>query len=177
MDESPAGQITFHCEPFSRHLVDEIEPLLIAHYREIAHYQDIPLAPDLGRYEGLSKADALRIFTVRVAGKLCGYGVFIVSLNLHYSTSRQSAQDILYVSPEYRGAGLGRKLLAYCDVMLAREGVQMNAHHVKAAHPKLGEILSAMGYEPMETVWVKRLDFPLATVHQFPVPTHAEVVE
>jgi GNAT superfamily N-acetyltransferase len=135
----------------------EIEPLLEAHYREIATFQDIPLAPDKGRYNGAEDAGTLRCFTARLDGKLIGYAVFFVSWHAHYATSKQALQDVVFVSAEHRRGRLGLELLRYAENALADECVDVAHHHVKVKHPALGRLLEHMGYEVTEHVYTKRL--------------------
>lgn len=132
----------------------EIQPLLEAHWREIAHYQDIALKPDWDFYR---QAKTVRVYTARADGTLIGYGVFFVSHNKHYMGSLQAVQDILFVAPEYRGRTVGPRLIRFCEDMLREEGAQCVYHHVKVAHD-FGPLLRAMGYEEVDTIWAKRLD-------------------
>jgi hypothetical protein len=46
----------------------EITPLLEQHWQEIAHYKDIPLDPDVERYNAMDEQGLLRCFTARDAG-------------------------------------------------------------------------------------------------------------
>jgi len=137
---------------------DEGMPMFWSHWKEISSYVDIPLNIDLARYIELEAADKLRIFTARMNGVLVGYAVFFVGFNMHYSDSFQAVQDIVYVSPEFRGLWLGLKLLRHCDRQLAAEGIQVAAHHVKIKHPALGVILKRLGYDAVETIYSRRLD-------------------
>lgn len=139
-------------------LWDEMQDLLEAHYREISRYPDIALAPDQSRYAALEKAGRLRTYTARDEGRLVGYAVFIVTTGLHYRHSLQAKQDVIYLDPSLRGAGAGLKLLRCADEALAAEGVQVVYQHAKLAHPALGRLLEHMGYEPVETVYTRRLD-------------------
>ena len=45
-------------------VMSEIKPILEMHWREIAHYQDIPLLPD---WETYRTSPSVRVFTVRLA--------------------------------------------------------------------------------------------------------------
>lgn len=153
--------LAFARECLSPALWAEIQPLLRDHWREVAFYDDIPLSVAVDVYEASEAAGILRIYTVRDANTaLCGYAIFFVRLAPHYADSIQAAEDVIYVDPVYRG-GTGYKFIAWCDEQLAAEGVQCVSHHVKLAHD-WGKLLERQGYEPVETLWVKRLD--VATV-------------
>lgn len=137
-------------------VIAEIKPLIEKHYLEIAHFQDIPLVPDYQAYMNAEDNGALRVFTVRSEdGLMIGYAIFFVRLNIHYSTSLQASQDILFVDPDHRGTGA--KFILWCDQQLKDEGVQAVYHHVKEAH-NFGPMLERMGYQLVDLIYTRRLD-------------------
>lgn len=139
-------------------VMSEIEPLLRAHYEEVSFYKDIPLQPDFDRYVQAEKSGALRVFTARVNTDLVGYAVYFVQPNLHYSSSLQAQQDILYIHPSHRKGGAGIWLIRHADEQLAAEGVQVVIQHVKArADLNFGPLLERLGYELMDHLYTKRL--------------------
>lgn len=148
--------ITYQREKASD-VLEEIQPLIHEHWLEITHYPDILLDPDYERYAQAENSGALRIYTVR-DGVLIGYGIFFVNTNAHYKASLQAVQDILFLLPEWRGSTVGFRLVKFCEEQLRGEGVQVVYHHVKNAHPMLGSLLAHQGYEPVETIYAKRLD-------------------
>lgn len=138
-------------------LFTEAKPLLEAHWREIATWQDIPLDPEWEMYTLAEDAGHLRTYTFRDHGELKGYAVFFVRQNLHYRGSRQANQDIIWVSPEYRKQLLGARFLQWCDEQLRADGVQVVSHHVKLTHD-FGPTLQRLGYQQVEAIWQRRLD-------------------
>ena len=131
-------------------------PLLQSHWREIAHYQDIPLDPDFTQYAALEDAGALRTYIARDAeGGMVGYAVFFVKANIHYKSSIQALQDILYIHPGSRGMGL--RFIKWCDDQLRQEGVQVVYHHVKKEH-NFGPALERFGYQLIDLIYGRRLD-------------------
>lgn len=154
--------LTFRREPLTERLFDEVLPLLFAHWKEVAHYQDIELAPDVAKYLAFEQAGIVRMFTARQQveapfdGKLVGYCCYIVQPTLHYRQSKQAHQDVIYLDPECRG-GNGARFIAWCDQQLADEGVQAVYHHVKKAH-NFGRLLERQGYELVDLIYAKRLD-------------------
>lgn len=169
MTGEAVSDIHFSREQLSPEFIADVAPILEEHYKELAHYQDIPLKPSFESYWAIHNSGNLRIYVARRAGRIVGYNVLFLRANMHYSTSTQCAQDIMYVTADCRGQGIGRKLINYADECLAVEGVQMVAHHVKLAHPALAHILEDEGYELVEMIFTKRLDRP---VQKFPLPTH-----
>jgi GNAT superfamily N-acetyltransferase len=135
-------------------VIDEIKPLLEAHFQEIAHYPDIPLKPD---YDFFLKTPSLRVFTVRHQCQLIGYCLFFVAPNPKYMTSLQAHQSILYVSPSHRRGSVGLRFIDWCDTQLRTEGVQVVYHHMKAAHD-FGPLLERLGYTLMDKIYARRLD-------------------
>lgn len=143
----------------------ELWPLLQAHWHEIAHYQDIPLNPDFVAYEQAEEAGMLRVFTARDGGELVGYCAFFVRTNLHYCTSLQAAQDVLFVHPNWRGSGEAARFIAWCEQQLQDEGVQVVFQHLKVATPHTIRQFERMGYEPIDVVLGKRLDGRVGGIH------------
>lgn len=147
----------FQREEFSEGLVAEIWPLLEEHYTEISHYQDIPLAPDFNAYRTAEKLGYLRIYTARESGRLDGYALFFLRSNIHYQTSLQAVQDILFLSAGLRRGLSGYRFIKWCDDQLRKEKVQVVYQHVKLAHD-FGPVLERIGYEKVEFTYARRLD-------------------
>lgn len=139
-------------------VINEIAPLLENHWAEIAHYPDIPVGVDYDAYLRLEANGQLRIYTIRVGIELVGYALFTVRHSLHYQSSLQAHQDVLYLDPCYRRGRVGWKFIAWCDTQLKAEGVMVVYQHQKLAHPALGAILDRIGYEPVDMLWARRLD-------------------
>lgn len=148
--------ITFQREKADT-LIEEIKPLLDLHWNEISHYPDIPLDPDYEKYIEIEKTGTLRCFTVRLDNKLIGYVIYFVCENLHYKSSLQAVQDILFIQPDQRGILLGMKLLKFANDELRNEGVQVDYQHIKAKH-NFGPMLERLGYELVDLIYAKRLD-------------------
>jgi len=140
----------------------EAAPLLIAHWKEVAHFADIPLAPDFAFYDAAVSSGVLRFYSIRGQGRLVGYAVFFVKPNPHYTTSVQAAADVLYLSPECRGH-VGRRFIRWCDDQLRAEGVQAVYHRTKATRAlNFAPILERQGYTLIDLVYAKRLDTIMA---------------
>ena len=142
----------------ARDLWADINPLLQVHWREIATYEDIPLDPDVDRYNAMDDAGAMRCYTARAEGALIGYAVFSLATNMHYRSSAIAVQDVLFVLPEHRKTRAGLGLIRYTERELKKEGVILILQHEKIANPELGVILERLGYEALETIRGKRLD-------------------
>lgn len=131
--------------------IDEIKPLLESHYDEIAHFKSIPLDPDYDQYLELEKMGIVRCFIARNNdGDMIGYAIYFVRRNIHYKSSLQSVQDVLYMNPAYRGRG--GLFIMWCDEQLKAEGVEVNYHHIKAEH-NFGPMLEKMGYRLIDLIY------------------------
>lgn len=148
--------ITYQQEKVSD-LWEESEALLQAHWREIAHYQDIVLDPNKAFYAAAEEVGMLRCYTARDGVQLVGYVVFFAKPNPHYQGSLQAAQDVLFLLPEYRKGMAGVRLITVAEKNLKAEGVQVVYHHVKRIN-KVGELLVRLGYELVDEIYAKRLD-------------------
>jgi hypothetical protein len=171
--------VTFDRELVTDALLDEALPLLRAHWREIAHFDDIPLQVDREAYLRSEAAGLVRCFTARTTegilgsgpsqeeapgaqhagqgrGRLLGYALFFVRFAPHYAGSLQAVQDVVYLDRSVRG-GTGYRFIAWCDEQLAEEGAQAVYHHVKVAH-NFGKLLERQGYELVDLIYAKRLD-------------------
>jgi len=135
---------------------NEAMPLLEKHWKEIAHFKDIPLDPDFDQYLKIEQLGMLRVFTAREdSGTLIGYAVFFVRANPHYKSSIQANQDILFIDPAHRGTG--GKFILWCDNQLKAEGIEVVMHHIKAAH-NFGKLLERFSYELVDLIYAKRLN-------------------
>jgi hypothetical protein len=136
----------------------EMLPIFKLHWQEIAHYHDIPLDPDEETYFKLDDMNALRTYVARDGrSKIIGYQVFFIKNNIHYKSSKQAVQDVLFIEKEHRGAGW--KFINWCDLQLFSEGVQVSVQHIKAAH-NFGSTLERLGYELQDLIYTRRLDLP-----------------
>ena len=135
-------------------VIEEIKPLLILHWQELAAFPDIPLDPNYNFYEVANNRDLIRIYTARDDGKLVGYAIYIISLsNPHYMSMKTANSDIVFVHPDYRNGGVGYGLYEFIESQLPGFVISTND---KISHPELGRLMKARGYEAVTTAWVKR---------------------
>lgn len=155
MPQLTKTDVTFAGEML-KDVMEEMVPLTISHYGEVAHYRDIPLSVDWDRLASAEAQDCLRIYTARTSEKkLVGYAFFIVQTSTHYSGSLQAIQDVIFILPEHRG--FGKKFILWCDKQLREEGVEVVYHHVKKEH-NFGPMLEKLGYELIDLIYGRRLD-------------------
>lgn len=147
-------------EDLTQVLWDELQPLLKAHYLEVAHFKDVPLEPSHEGYLRIQNNDALRIFTARTDDKLVGYMVVFVSISLHYASKVYANQDIFYVEKSLRGMRIGAELDLYARNYLRDYcSVDILFQHSKHADGlNIGPFLKRQGYEHIDDIWAIRLD-------------------
>ena len=138
---------------------DECGDLIVAHWREIAVWQDIPLDPEWTTYEHLEKAGMLVIYTVRTVNeKLVGYAVFAMRKHIHYKNHSWAHNDIVFVHPDYRDGRIGRQLVRFWEQDLKARGIHVVHVNVKVAHPALDLVLRFEKYTTVESGLEKRLN-------------------
>lgn len=144
--------ISFAVEPFAA-AYEELQPILIRHYHEIAlHHDRLPLAPDAAHYERLDQTGGLVVVVARKNGVPIGYVAAIIGNRLHNATVLGALVDTIWIAPEHRNLGVGTALFDFLEDELRRRGAVTLQCHSKVAHPALGALLDMRGYERIEIV-------------------------
>jgi GNAT superfamily N-acetyltransferase len=133
----------------------EAGPLLEAHYREVAHYQDkVALAPIWEQYKQLERKGDFILMCARKDGELVGYAGWFVRMHPHYAGCMIGANDVIYLKPEHRRGRVGLRLITESEYLLKVLGVDRVTWHVK---PSLdwSPILKRLGYQLEEMVYGK----------------------
>jgi hypothetical protein len=154
---------TFQKERYTE-VIDDIKPLLVEHWRELATYQDIRLDPEYEFYRKSDELGLLHIYTVREQylgqnhGDLIGYSIFFVRpSHHHYAGASWAMNDIVWIRSDRRQVGLGRQFVSYWDADLKKRGVDVVNVRAKVAQPALAFLLKDCGYEVIEAGYEKRL--------------------
>lgn len=152
--------ITFQVELLSK-VKDEVYPLLVKHWEEIALNKDtVPLDPDWEMYDLVEKAGILNITTARKDGKIIGYFAYMIVPNFHYKSLRIAEGDIFYVDKEYRKGRFALKLLAESEKNVIAAGANKILNKTKE-HFKNPNGLSTdslfeyAGYTKIENIYSK----------------------
>jgi len=118
-------------------VIEEMQPLLEAHWKEVAWYQDdIKLNPDRDRYEMLEEMGHLLIVTARdEEGTLHGYNVNFINYHPHYKDHLFAVNDIIYLNPKCRHKSLAVEMIAYTEGILKDMGVSVVTLHMKTDNP------------------------------------------
>ena len=146
--------ITYQVETLDECL-DDIQPLLEAHYQEICSHPDLlVLDPNYDKYRDLERLGVLRICTARHGDELIGYFISLITPHLHYQQTTYAFNDILYLDPAHRGGRTGYQLFEAAIRDLKGGGVDVVVVHMKTAHP-FRPLLARMGFQLTEENWEK----------------------
>ena len=108
-------------------------------------------------YKTLEKSQILYIYTARsVRDVLVGVVMYNVVMHPHHMGHRVAECDILSVSLQERGQGVGRKLLSYAEDKLKTLGVSEIVHRFKLPYTATPLFIS-QGYNAIETVYSKKV--------------------
>lgn len=133
----------------------EIQPLLRTNNYETGSLHGVEFAPDADRYWQLEDAGIARIYTMRYCARLVGYACFFVSPHLHYPRTVWALQDVLFVLRDHRG-GSAVMFVEWTDDELRADGVDFVLRHVSEKRD-YSRTLDRMGYEPVDTSFMRRL--------------------
>lgn len=147
--------VRFAREPMAA-VMGEIDALMRAHWNEVGFYRDMPIDPDFAKYALFERQGSLRIYTARAAGRLIGYGIYLLGTALHYKTVITAQQSTLFVHPRFRLGLAAVRFIDYQEAELEREGVQLASQHVKVTRD-FRPLLTRRGYELQDWVMTKRL--------------------
>ena len=141
----------------------ELQPLLEAHWKELALFQDeVPLAVNWPWYYSLQANNQLLFVTARSSnGSLLGYYIALVTPCPHYFTTPKALHDVMRVSPEARGAGIGLKLMLFVEQELRAGGIKLWYHGRKAVTetaPAMDKLVAKLGFRPADLMFAKLID-------------------
>lgn len=140
-------------------VVQEVQPLLDAHYLELAKHQDrVKLDVRWEHYAALEAAGSFLVFTAREDGILIGYSAFFSSPHPHYAGLRLVSNDVLFLDKAHRVGRTGIRLIKFCEEQVAAlyPGDTCLTWHAKEQTPLAG-MLHRIGYGTQDIVLSKLL--------------------
>lgn len=152
--------ITYQVESF-REALPDILPLIDPHWDEVGSFKDeFRRSIDYATYEKHERDGRLLTVTGREDGRLIGYFIGVLGLDLH----RVSLTDppvrakvfsalVYYVRPESRGHA--RSLVKALEHEAERVAVQIVNIRVKPGLNRADAFLTALGYHPIETTYTR----------------------
>lgn len=145
-----------HQEETLEQCMDAILPLVVDHWDETSFLEEtLVLQPYYSKYLQLQANDELKIYTLRDAGNLIGYAIFIIDSPLHFEGNTIAKNDLLYIDPKYRGKGLAPKLLEYVHTELTKHADAVMISVTEKV--PFDSLLMAEGYTQRERTYVKSL--------------------
>lgn len=150
------SDIKFAVESYAQ-IIDEIKPMLPEHWAELAVHKDIPLDPDYDFYERANAVGMLVFMTVRKAGVLIGYAIWVVKKHPHYRAHTWALNDIVWLHPEHRGLRTGRAFANFWEEALRLRNVAVIHVDTKIVAPQLLYLLKGCDYETTGVAMEKRL--------------------
>jgi GNAT superfamily N-acetyltransferase len=137
--------------------IEEMKPLLVRHWKEVAMHQDkIAFDPDYEKYLVMEEMGMVHAVTVRDEGRLIGYLVSLVAPNLHYKESVWAMNDVIYLDEAYRHTGVAQELIHYTQVCLKAMNVDVMSIHMKVHRP-FDALMEATGFSLVERIYAKYL--------------------
>lgn len=135
-----------------------VQPLLPAHYEELAKFKDIAaLAPAYGDYHNAEATDSLLVLLAYDAEELIGYAVTFRTTSAHYAGIRVAQNDVIYVTPEYRKGMTGHRLIKLTrERIKARWDTQLLIWHTKP-NTAMDLLMPRMGCEKLDHLWAERI--------------------
>ena len=139
-----------------------IEPLLRAHWEEVAQHRAIaPLNPCWEYYYANERIKRLVVVVAENGADLVGYSVYFLAPMLHNMPNLLAQNDIIYIRREYRRGSLAMRLMNLGEAEAKRLGASIISMHVKVDHD-FSSLLVRAGYAEIETTYSKELTWRLA---------------
>ena len=138
--------------------LEEVKPLLPAHYEELALDKDrVPLSPQYDEYLRRDAQGMVLCIALRDTGKLVGYFIGFIAPGLHYSTCLTLHLDIFWIHPDHRGQKGGFTLFKAMEAEAKRRGVQRLFVGSKT-HLPADYLFEKLGYRKVESVYSVMLE-------------------
>ena len=138
---------------------DEAIPLLEENWKEIGHFEGIPMDVNFPAVEAMDAADALRLYSARSKddGSLLGYAGFAVSYSIGAKTFREAEELGVYLAKSCRRGRIAMRLIQYAEEELKKDGVYMINYHAPVNNPGFGSLLVKLGYRKAEEIYTRRV--------------------
>ena len=148
--------ISYEIEKY-QDIAEELTSIFSSHYEEVESLSDeIPLDVNHLAYFAIEDEGGLLLAVARHNGEIIGYILNFVSYSLHNMTTLMSANDALYVHPDYRGSGVFKELLAKMEDELKQMGVKYLTISIKTEF-NIGKFLENKGFNEVERNYEKYL--------------------
>lgn len=137
--------------------VVELSDLFNSHMKEVLGL-GYEFKPDYNAYEQLEEMGAcVFIVAYNLDGAPIGYCSYILNPSLHFKGKMYGVQDLLYVSKEYRGGGLGFELVKQAEHLCKDSGCSLITLTSKVGSKSIRGIAIDGGYTEYETSYIKEI--------------------
>lgn len=150
-------QLVFSKEPLSQ-CQEELDKL-IHHYWYLApeNKGSTPLNINWSIYKALDATNVLHIYVARdLRDKMLGAALYLVVDAPHHIGHKVAECDTLFTDHNYRGLGIAKKLMKFAEPLLMELGVDELFHRFRLVF-STRPLFPALGYEPFETVYHKKV--------------------
>jgi GNAT superfamily N-acetyltransferase len=146
--------ITVGVEKFSD-CWDDIITLAKAHWEESMQWQHghQPFNPSQERYESYERTGELVLFVVRDDGRYAGHGIMYLTPSMH-TQALIATEDLMFLLPEYRNAGVGRALYEFVEETMWAMGAVEITVTSKPGSPS-SKLLESLGCTLTDLVYSK----------------------
>lgn len=136
-----------------------VRELLTSYWRELSPVKHLPLDIDWPRLLEWERQFLFRVWVARVDGTLAGFITFLVQTHFLMKTTLVAVDHGHYLAPAFRNsnARVGWRMWSSAKAALIEQGVKVIYAHDNARRPLMPFFL-ALGFEPLSTMWIGRLD-------------------
>lgn len=135
-------------------VIEESYELWQEHHDELVGH-NVKFLPDLQKYRNVEKAGLLRVFTIRLDGKLLGYSVYMVAHHHHRIQVIQAENTLFFITKNHRLGWLASKFIKYCEQHLFNHGIHQITMRTKV-QASFGVLLKRLKYKEEEVVYIKK---------------------
>ena len=147
--------IKYTVEIMDETLIEELKPILLKHWEEIAMYRDkIEFKPNYQSYITMQESDLLQAVIVRKDGGIIGYYISFIYIHPHYSNDKMAQNDILFVHPDHRGGTVAYRMFKFAEKSLKEIGCSVNTIHMKTKFP-FERLCQKLGMDKQEIIYSK----------------------
>jgi hypothetical protein len=133
---------------------DELAELFAAAHAE-SEFEQFPLQADYDKYDQLETLGMLQCYVMRKDEVAIGFGLYLVSPDLHHKQATFAQNDSIFLIPAERHGLLARAMVEAVDQDLrARCGVDMVLYHMRPGC-SFTTLMKESGYHETGTIWAK----------------------
>jgi GNAT superfamily N-acetyltransferase len=148
--------LSFRTEDFVEK-VPMLQDMFKDHWDELAkNKQLMVLKPFMEAYENMEAAGKLLSIFVYDDSEIVGYSINIITPHLHYADVIMGANDIFFLSKDYRKGTLGLRLIKKTEEEMTLRGVNLVMWHAKE-NSEFSKILALKKYNVQEIMYSKVL--------------------